>query len=88
MLSLPSKQWKKIKLTPVEGRQYKIVFLSPIRSEQEFSRIVGEDLPGCLAGPGAVIGSAWESRSVEVVVDDMAFFRQRLVFRNIIIEED
>jgi hypothetical protein len=87
MLSLPSKRWKKIELRAIEGKHYRMTFVSPIDGEEEFERIVNKDLLTCLPGPEAILKKNWKEKSIDVLVQDMDFFRQRLIFLNIIIVE-
>jgi hypothetical protein len=88
MLSLPSKPWKKIAIQELGEDRYLITFISPIEDEQEFEKIIDEDLGLCLSPGDTLSEPRWSARSIVLKTDDFALFKQRLVYVCIMIEKD
>jgi hypothetical protein len=88
MLSLPSKPWKKIAVQRSGEGRYLITFVSPIEDEQEFEKIIDEDLGLCLSVGDALSEPSWSARSIVLTTDDFDLFKKRLVYVCIMIEKD
>lgn len=87
MLKLPSKQWKKVHVKEEGGGRYTLLFISPVRDEQELRETVEEDIEECLREGDRLIDVQWDTKSVTVEIADYETFKQRLIFVNILIEE-
>ena len=86
MLSLPSKPWKKVKIDPMGGQDFRITFLSPLESEAQFFEVIEEDLVSNLSEHDRLGVRDWPSQSVTLTTANLAEFRRRLVFACIMIE--
>lgn len=88
MLALPSKPWKKVKIEPLAGSDYRIVFVSELASEAEFLEVVTEDIEDAL-GPGDRLGTPdWPTRSLPLTTADLPAFKRNLVFVCIMVQQE
>jgi hypothetical protein len=68
---------KKASLTvEIEGK-YILTFTSPVKDEDEFKRMIDEDLLVCLTNAGGtLVDSSWESKSIRFnSVEDLRSFQ-------------
>ena len=86
MLSLPSKPWKKVRINPLGGEDYRITFISPLDDEAQFQEAIDDDIASSL-GPQDRLGTPdWPSKSVTLTTNDLAAFKRKLVYASIMIE--
>lgn len=61
---------------------------SPLKTPEEFQDMVEDKLTSCLSGSDCLEEISWQEKSVIFSIGDLRSFRKRLLFCNIIIEED
>ena len=88
MLSLPSKPWKKIKVEQEEDGQYTVTFLSRLKDEAEFKKIISKDLERCLGQQDSLTSPQWDTRSIILKIRDSESFKRKLARVSILIETD
>lgn len=88
MLGLPSKPWKRIRLLDLEGSRYRVMVTSPLKLREEFKNIVEDDLKSCLGESDVIEKIFWEERSAILSIGDLKSFQRKLIFCNIVIEEE
>jgi len=86
MLSLPSKPWKKVKIDPLGGEEYRLTFLSPLENELQFREAVAEDIASSLGEQDRLGQADWQSRSVTLSTTDLKAFKRKLIFASVMIE--
>jgi hypothetical protein len=86
VLSLPSKRWKRVTLTPAGEGMYTVTVVSPLRGEEDFHRVVREDVEVSLGDGERLLEARWATRSIVVAVADLALFKRRLAFRNVLVD--
>ena len=82
MLSLPSKPWKKVKITLLQNGLYQLQFVSQIKTAREFQNIL-EKIKGILVESDEVILTDFEGRKIKLRIVDFISFKRKLVFINI-----
>jgi hypothetical protein len=87
MLKLPSKRWKKVRVISEGPGRYTLFFLSPLKDEDEMTAVIEYDLEECLAEGDRVVGRHWETRAVTLDIADFESFERKLLFVNMMIEE-
>jgi len=88
VLSLPDKPWKRVRLSPIAERRYRLTFLAGVNDEAEFDDAVTDDLEACLGPDDEIVEPAWDSRSVVIVTPDRAAFVRKLAVRRMIVERE
>lgn len=86
MLSLPSKPWKKVRIEPLWGDDYRITFVSPFADEAQFREAIDEDLVSSLGQQDKLGTPDWPSRSLTLTSADLPAFKRKLVYASIMIE--
>ncbi len=87
MLKLPSKRWKKARLTAEGEGRYALTVLTPMKSERELEKIVEEDIKVALNKGDKVTAVKRDATTVMLEISDCEAFKRRLALQNIIIEE-
>jgi hypothetical protein len=88
VLSLPSKPWKKVRISGLRDRNFRITFVTELDNEVQLNEIIEEDIATSL-GPQDSLGAAdWPSRSVVVTTADLAALKRNLVYASIMVEAD
>ncbi len=87
MLKLPSKRWKKVRVRSEGQDRYTLFFLSPLKDDDELREVVEDDIGECLDEKDRLVGRQWETRSVTLEIADFESFKRRLLYVNMIIEE-
>ena len=86
MLSLPSKPWKKVRISELAEKTFQLTFVSELENEAQFHEIIEEDIAASL-GPQDRIGVAdWPSRSVVITTADLPTLKRNLVYASIMVE--
>ena len=70
------------------GNNYLIKFLSPLKDEDQFRKIIQDDLEPCLNEQSTLKNTDWETKTVTLRIEDYRSFKRRLVFQGVIIEEE
>jgi hypothetical protein len=82
MLKLPTKPKLKIEVT--EDSQYLITFLSAIKNEDEFTKLIRLHLEKNLDGGDSLSDPQWSTKSVTLTTQDIGAFEKRLNFVQIV----
>ena len=77
-----------MKIEKKKERKYLITFLSSLKKNEEFKRIIEEDLKYCLGEKDRLGRPKWETKSITLTTQDIQSFRRRLIYQRIFIEED
>jgi hypothetical protein len=86
VLSLPSKPWKKVRISELGERNFQITFVTELENEAQFREIIEEDIAVSL-GPQDSLGAAdWVSRSVIITTADLTVLKRNLVYASIMVE--
>ncbi len=80
VLSLPSKPWKKVKITALSEQCYRIAFLTEMSSEAALREAVEKDITPSLGARDELGQVDWPSRSVTLMTLDLPTFKRNLVF--------
>jgi len=83
VLKLPSKRWKKVRIKPEGPGRYTLIFLTPLKDEDELREIVEEEIDMCLDQGERVIDMQWDRRSLTLAIADIVSFKRRLLYVNI-----
>lgn len=86
MLSLPSKPWKRVKVSAEGAGRYTVTILSPLKDEEEFQQVIREDLEPSLGELDRLEEVRWSTRSVTVTLARLDLFQRRLAFKSVIVE--
>lgn len=86
MLSLPSKPWKRVKVSAESAGRYTVTVLSPLKDEAEFQQMIREDIEPSLGEQDRLEEARWAARSVSVTVTRLDLFQRRLAFKSVIVE--
>jgi len=86
VLSLPSKPWKKVKITALSEQCYLIAFLTEMSSEAALRETVEKDIRPSLGARDELGPVDWPSRSVTLTTLDLSTFKRNLVFACIMVE--
>jgi len=82
MLKLPTKP--RLKIEEAGGGQYLVTFISPIKTEEEFIKLVRLHLERNLAEGDSLSTPNWDNKSVTVKTKDIATFEKGLNFVQIV----
>ena len=88
MLGLPSKPWKHVRILELGGSRYKLILISPSKTQEEFRDMVEHNLKACLAESDEIEEIFREEMSLFLSIDNLESFRRKLVLCNIMIEDD
>ncbi len=78
MLKMPAKP--KIKIEDNGDGNYFISFLSPIKNEEEFNKLIRIHLEGGLGEGDMLTNRQWNTRSVVITTRDIGSFEKKLSF--------
>ena len=78
MLKLPTKP--KIKIEDAGNGRYRITFLSPIKNEDEFNKMIRLHFERNLGEKDSLTDPQWATRSVMITSGDIGEFEKRLNF--------
>ena len=67
---------------------YLIKFLSPLKDEDQFRKIIQDDLELCLSEHSTIKNTDWKTKTVTLRIEDYQVFKRRLVFQGVIIDEE
>lgn len=87
MLSLPSKPWKRVSLSPLGDGRYRLTVLSPPADAAAFERFVRDDVLTSLASGDRVEQVEPDTRSVIVAIERLDRFQRGLAFQSVIVEQ-
>ena len=82
MLKLPSKP--KVKIEDAGNGRYTVSFLSPIKDEEEFNKLVRLHLEKGLNDGDALSNPQWDTRSVTLSSSDIGAYEKKLIFVQIV----
>lgn len=82
MLKLPTKP--KLKIEVVDEGQYLITFLSAIKNEDEFTKLIRLHLEKNLDGDDSLSNPQWNTKSITITTQDIGAFEKRLNFVQIV----
>ena len=82
MLKLPTKP--KLKIEDTGNGQYLITFLSPIKNEDEFNKLVRLHLERSMDEGDALTSPQWDTKSITLSTKDIGAFERKLNFVQII----
>jgi hypothetical protein len=88
VLSLPSRRWKKVRLSREVAGRYTVTVLSRVEDEEEFERLVHEELGACVDEGDRIEEKRWPQRSVTIAISDVARFCRRLALMSVLVERD
>ncbi len=88
MITLPSKPWKKVKIDQEGEGRYTLTFLSSLKSEAEFKKIINDDLESCLGEHDSLVNPTWKTKGITLLTKDIDSYQRRLVFCSILIENE
>ncbi|MBI5439669.1 MAG: hypothetical protein HY900_00485 [Deltaproteobacteria bacterium] len=86
MFGMPAKPWKKVKLEHVTDSEYTLSFVSPLKDENEFQKIIREELTACLGQDASLLETHVESRRVTLKIGDLEGLKRRLMAKSIAIQ--
>ena len=82
MLKLPTKP--KLKIEDTGNGRYRVTFLSTIKNEDEFKKLIRLHLEKNLDGDDALSDPQWNTKSIMMTTQDIGAFEKRLNFVQII----
>lgn len=88
MLSLPWKPSRQVRITEGAKGSYTLTFVSRIENKDVFEKIIKNDLEVCLGKHDNLTAVDWKNKSVRLMTTDITSFKQKLIFRPIIIKSD
>jgi len=86
VLSLPQKPWKKVRISGLDDRNFRITFITEFDSEAQFREMIDEDIVTSLSSQDSLRAVDWPSRSVVVTTADLAALKRNLVYASITVE--
>ncbi len=86
MLSLPSKPWKRVRVSPEGAGRYTVTIVSPVKDEEEFRQVISEDIEPSLGEQDRLEEVRWPARCVTVTVARLDLFQRRLAFKSVMVE--
>jgi hypothetical protein len=86
VLSLPSKPWKKVRISDLDDKNFRITFVTELDNEAQFREIIEEDIVASLGPHDNMVAADWPSRSVIVTTADLAALKRNLVYASIMVE--
>lgn len=86
MLSLPSKPWKKVRISELGDNNFRITIVTELENEQQFAAIIEEDIAASLGSGDRMRAVDWPSRSVVVTTADLPALKRNLVYSSIMVE--
>jgi hypothetical protein len=73
---------KKASIKVDDEGTYTLTFITPLRSEAHFNRIINEDLLVCLKDAGgSLVDSSWENKSIRFNIKNFGSFQVCLMRR-------
>lgn len=88
MLSLPWKPKRKLRISQIKEGHYVITFMFDIVTDSDFNTMIGDDLASCLNNDDRLVNPDWESKSVELITNDLDAFQKRVIFEAFVIVND
>ncbi len=86
MLSLPSKPWKKVRISELGDRHFRITFVTELENEAQFREILEEDIVASLGLQDRMGAADWPTRSVVITTPNLPALKRNLVYASIMVE--
>lgn len=87
MLAMPPKPMKRLEAKLQEDGSYTLTFLTPLKNESQFRRVIQKEITPCLGAQDSITGTNWETRSFTLVTDDLRPFQLKLLKRMFVVKK-